>query len=213
MRTDPKLAYMEYLRSDRWRQLRAEALQRDGYACRVCASTVELNVHHREYRKRWGGETVDDLTTLCRRCHERHHTWQKWDQRSKSLPTRAIAVSKRGGAASLVNAERCRVLTAILLRHPMLLPDVKDAYVGLDLPSHLAMLRTAALMWGESTKVFDPMALMTHLANSGLQAEAEQALAMGPVPLPACASSAAMPVEASVGWWQIFAKSIRPPRS
>ena len=30
--------------------------------------------------------------------------------------------------------ERCRILTAILLRHPILLRDVEHAYVGLDLP-------------------------------------------------------------------------------
>ena len=45
---------------------------------------------------------------------------------------------------------------------------------------------------------------MTHLTLSGLQAEADQALATVPVPLPACASSAAMPAEAEAGWWHIF---------
>ena len=45
---------------------------------------------------------------------------------------------------------------------------------------------------------------MTHLTNSGLQAEADQVLATVPVPLPACASSAAMPAEAEAGWWHIF---------
>ena len=45
---------------------------------------------------------------------------------------------------------------------------------------------------------------MAHLTVSGLQAEAEQVLAAVPVPLPACASSAAMPAEAEAGWWHIF---------
>ena len=45
---------------------------------------------------------------------------------------------------------------------------------------------------------------MAHLTNSGLQAEADQVLATVPVPLPACASSAAMPAEAEAGWWHIF---------
>ena len=98
----------------------------------------------------------------------------------------------------------CRILTAILLRHPMLLRDVEHAYVGLDLPRPLATLRTALQEWAEAAEILDSQALMTHLTNSGLQAEADQALARGPVPLPACASSAAMPAEAAAGWWHIF---------
>jgi DNA primase len=37
-----------------------------------------------------------------------------------------------------------------------------------------------------------------------MQAEADQALAAAPVPLPACAASAVMPAEAEAGWWHIF---------
>ena len=107
-------------------------------------------------------------------------------------------------AADTAATERCRILTAILLRHPMLLPDVEHAYVGLDLPHPLATLRTALQEWAEAAEILDSQALMTHLTNSGLQAEADQALARGPVPLPACASSAAMPAEAAAGWWHIF---------
>ena len=45
---------------------------------------------------------------------------------------------------------------------------------------------------------------MTHLKASGMAAEAEQALAAVPVPLPACASPEVMPAEAEAGWWHIF---------
>ena len=107
-------------------------------------------------------------------------------------------------AADTVAVERLRILTAILLHHPMLLRDVEHAYVGLDLPPALATLRTALQDWAEAAEILDSQALMTHLTNSGLQAEADQALARGPVPLPACASSAAMPAEAAAGWWHIF---------
>ena len=44
--------------------------------------------------------------------------------------------------------ERCRILTAILLRHPILLRDVEHAYVGLDLPPALAALRDSATRVG-----------------------------------------------------------------
>jgi DNA primase len=103
-----------------------------------------------------------------------------------------------------VTYERCRILTAILLRHPMLLRDVEHAYVGLDLASPLAALRTALQAWAETADILDSPGLMSHLTLSGLQAEADQVLATAPVPLPACASSAAMPAEAEAGWWHIF---------
>ena len=58
-------------------------------------------------------------------------------------------------AADTVAVERCRILTAILLRHPMLLPDVEHAYVGLDLPHPLATLRTALQEWAEAAEILD----------------------------------------------------------
>jgi DNA primase len=107
-------------------------------------------------------------------------------------------------ATDAVATERARILTAILLRHPMLLRDVEHAFDGLNLPAPLAALRTALCNWADTTDVLDSQALMSHLTTSGLHAEAEQALAAVPVPLPACASLAAMPAEAEAGWWHIF---------
>jgi DNA primase len=45
---------------------------------------------------------------------------------------------------------------------------------------------------------------MSHLNVSGMAAEAQQALAAVPVPLPSCASPNVMPAEAEAGWWHIF---------
>jgi hypothetical protein len=64
-----RAGYAEYLRSATWLALRLEALERDGFACRCCPSTTNLQVHHRRYPEVWGTETVEDLTTLCGRCH------------------------------------------------------------------------------------------------------------------------------------------------
>ena len=116
----------------------------------------------------------------------------------------AVAIAELGSVAEQRDLERCRILTAILLRHPILLRDVEHAYSALDLPPSLAVLRDALHEWVESAEILEPQALMTHLTLSGLQAEADQALAMVPVPLPACASLAAMPAEAEAGWWHIF---------
>ena len=114
------------------------------------------------------------------------------------------SLPRPGPAGSAVTRERNRILTAILLRHPALLRDVEHAYTNLELPAPFASLRGALLEWAETAEILDSSALISHLTHSGLQAETEQALAAAPVPLPACASSAAMPAEAEAGWWHIF---------
>jgi DNA primase len=101
-------------------------------------------------------------------------------------------------------AERSRILTAILLRHPSLLPDVEHTYAALDLPDALARLREALCNWANTADVLDSSALTNHLTNSGLQAEAERVLAAEPFPLPACALPTAMPAEAEGGWYHYF---------
>jgi DNA primase len=106
--------------------------------------------------------------------------------------------------AGSIAAERARILTAILLRHPGILRDVEHAYAGLELELPLAQLRDAIAEWALHTEVLDSRALMDHLDGFGLSSEVERVLAGTPVPLPACASLAAMPAEAEEGWWHIF---------
>jgi DNA primase len=106
--------------------------------------------------------------------------------------------------AKAIAAERTRILTAILLRHPALLRDVDHAYAGLDLDPPLARLREAIDDWANHTEVLDSEALMGHLDGFGLRTDVERILAGTPIPLPACASSSAMPAEAEEGWWHIF---------
>jgi 5-methylcytosine-specific restriction endonuclease McrA len=66
-------SYASYLESARWHFLRSEALARDGFRCRVCDARGGLQVHHRRYPAAWGEEAVEDLTSLCWRCHECFH--------------------------------------------------------------------------------------------------------------------------------------------
>jgi DNA primase len=101
-------------------------------------------------------------------------------------------------------AERSRILTAILLRHPSLLPDVEPAYAVLVLPESLGRLREALFNWANTADVLDSSALTNHLTKSGLQAEAERVLAAEPFPLPACALPTAMPAEAEGGWYHYY---------
>jgi DNA primase len=106
--------------------------------------------------------------------------------------------------SAAISAERARILTAILLRHPVLFRDVEHAYAGLDLEPPLERLREAIADWAIHAEVLDSQALMDHLDGFGLRTEMDQMLAGTPVPLPACASPAAMPAEAEEGWWHFL---------
>ena len=65
--------YQAYLRSAHWRQLRARIMRRDGYTCTDCGSTWNLQVHHLCYRPNLEDALDEDLTTLCKECHEKVH--------------------------------------------------------------------------------------------------------------------------------------------
>jgi DNA primase len=106
--------------------------------------------------------------------------------------------------AEVASSERARTLVAILLRHPSLIPDIEEAFGGLDLPGELGPLRSAMLQWSAAVQTLDSQALITHLQQVGLAAQAAHALSAAPVPLPLCASEAAMPAEAASGWWHFF---------
>ena len=69
--------YAGYLRSPAWQQKRQAALRRDGWRCRVCNSSRNLEVHHRRYPAVLGTESVSDLTCLCAACHQ-HVSVASW---------------------------------------------------------------------------------------------------------------------------------------
>ena len=57
--------------SPRWRAVRKEVLERDGWRCQECGGPGRLEVHHK-VRLADGGEHFDlgNLETLCRSCHQ-----------------------------------------------------------------------------------------------------------------------------------------------
>lgn len=64
--------YHEYIKTEAWRERAEAAKQRVGHRCQICnrpATRVTLDVHHRTY-ERLGNERPEDLTVLCRGCHE-----------------------------------------------------------------------------------------------------------------------------------------------
>ncbi len=74
-------SYAGLLLSTEWRDKRKEILKRDQNKCRICNSTEELQVHHRQYhyslvlrkfRKPW--EYPNNLLiSLCKKCHKKGH--------------------------------------------------------------------------------------------------------------------------------------------
>lgn len=101
--------YHEYLASPEWQALRVQALERDGYACRVCNSSKQLDVHHRTY-ERFSHEDLNDLTVLCRKCHEKHHNIVKAE---RSKPSRRKP--RRSGSRV---EKRSTILEAVMQMEP-----------------------------------------------------------------------------------------------
>jgi hypothetical protein len=63
-----------FYRSTPWRQARLDALTRDNHQCQQCRSQTDLTVHHIIDRLAGGPPyQLNNLTTLCRRCHGRLH--------------------------------------------------------------------------------------------------------------------------------------------
>lgn len=56
--------------STAWRRLSLAVVQRDG-ACVRCGQTVFLSAHHIVPRSEGGADLLDNLETLCTRCHGR----------------------------------------------------------------------------------------------------------------------------------------------
>ncbi len=108
----------------------------------------------------------------------------------------------RPGAEAMASGsavDQARTLTAILLRHPELLHDVHEAYVGLALDQRLDEVRVALLACPHGDAPLDSATVLDHLHHSGLDAAVAFALAQDA--LPACAKPGAMPAEAEAGWW------------
>lgn len=61
--------YGKYIRSKAWRRKANERLEMDGHTCQVCGRKAE-EVHHLTY-DRFGHEDMNDLVSLCRKCHRK----------------------------------------------------------------------------------------------------------------------------------------------
>lgn len=70
-----KLAYREYLRSDKWQNVRLEALVREKGMCQICGlESISNDAHHVWYPESVWDTTEAHLVVLCRGCHDFLHT-------------------------------------------------------------------------------------------------------------------------------------------
>ncbi|MGL5713052.1 MAG: HNH endonuclease [Paraclostridium sp.] len=66
--------YKEYLKSDEWKNIRELVLKRDNRKCVLCGSDDRLHIHHKTYKNIFNEiEHLDDLITLCNKCHANEH--------------------------------------------------------------------------------------------------------------------------------------------
>lgn len=70
-----------YLRSAEWFDLRAEVMARDNYKCTSCGTPHLLECHHISYEN-LGAESLDQLTILCRTCHQEVHNRLGYDRKT-----------------------------------------------------------------------------------------------------------------------------------
>ncbi len=102
---NPNIAGTDYQhgpQEDFW-NVREYVLWRDGHKCRCCAGKSKdpvLEVHHLESRLT-GGDSPDNLVTLCRTCHEGYHSG------TVDLKLKRLSPSLRDAAA--VNVYRWRI--------------------------------------------------------------------------------------------------------
>ena len=56
-----------------YRELRWHILERDGWRCQQCGDPKNLQVHHITWRSKLGGDSEENLLTLCASCHSNVH--------------------------------------------------------------------------------------------------------------------------------------------
>ena len=75
---NPKIAKWGYQKGTNYgfENTKAMVLNRDGYKCHICKTKkqgVKLEVHHIIFRSNGGGDSPENLITLCHNCHEKLH--------------------------------------------------------------------------------------------------------------------------------------------
>jgi 5-methylcytosine-specific restriction endonuclease McrA len=78
-----------------WQRLRRAARLRDGNRCVRCGSSERPSVHHAVP----GSSLLDDLVTLCSRCHRREHALKLAAGQASFLREDRVPPTRQGGAS------------------------------------------------------------------------------------------------------------------
>lgn len=65
--------YLDYIKSDAWKERAAKRKDLDGNRCARCGAKERLHTHHINYRNFRNEDVEKDLITLCADCHEYVH--------------------------------------------------------------------------------------------------------------------------------------------
>lgn len=82
--------YQEYIQSDEWRRLAMARRLMDGNKCQECGFGHEFDVHHKSYDRIGQPDEIEDLITLCRRCHMDLH----YESRFENLTVEEVAMQQ-----------------------------------------------------------------------------------------------------------------------
>lgn len=88
LRRHDVIDYRTYIQSEEWKATATAAKEAAGWRCQICnrpSTAVTLDAHHRTY-ERLGHERPDDITVLCRDCHELYESSRKAKRNGKALP-------------------------------------------------------------------------------------------------------------------------------
>jgi hypothetical protein len=74
----------------RWQKRRTVVRKRDGNRCVRCGSERKLSVHHIVKPQHGGDDSLDNLVTLCSRCHGLQHRKGGWSSRENVSHTAPV---------------------------------------------------------------------------------------------------------------------------
>src|SRR3990167_6798173 len=106
------------MKSPHWAAKRKKRLEIDGYRCRLCSRSFDLEVHHNpdSYPNIPHESVEDDLTTLCKRCHD--------------LITSAIRADRYKSRNHTLVFVRKNVLTRKEVHHGLASFDIQTDFIG-----------------------------------------------------------------------------------
>lgn len=117
-------------------------------------------------------------------------------------PARPVSLPRPPIDAEAIAQRRARLLTAMLLRHPELLPDLEEAFGSLALPEDCAGLRAAMSAWLHGAETLDSSDLLNHLTQLGLRDNADRIGAT--IPQRSATKEAASLLELEASWYENY---------